>query len=221
MTNNVSPAPPFWPSRRLWVKFFLGFMYVPSLFYLLMMALVAGLFAYDVREVLLGVLFTTVLLGGPISVGLLLLPSWRGVGAGTLAAVGMVSTWIVVSRLAYYDVPYWLRDSLPVALTAGSGVAIIEVTTRDASRRGEVINLGTGMLIGVLLSIVYVSLVPLYAHSARTNHLVIDWSAYFALVWLSAFFFPEWFARRVSWGGLMVWTGLVALVFGVSLVPMK
>ncbi len=225
MTNETPQSPPFWPSRRLWLKLLLAAIYVPFLFGLLLALFVIGLFSSSDAQYAYGVAFLAILVGGPILVSIFLSPSWRGVGAGLLA---MLSVLLVLSVVGYLveDAPDIIGEALGFTLIAGSGVSIIEVVTRDVRERRGLAGLGVGLVAGFLLSLAYAYVFYPYSPRAdipRVNEwlFMIGWSAYFALVWLSTFFFPELFTRRVGWGGVVVWAGLVGLVFGVSFVLMK
>jgi hypothetical protein len=108
--------------------------------------------------------------------------------------------------------------SLPLVLTAFSGVGIIELIAGNVrSRNGRVALVG-GLLLGLILACLYSFLFSVtYAHGSRANDVfVFAWSAHFALVWLSTFFLDELITRRVGWGGVLAGVGWIGLVFGVS-----
>ena len=84
--NNLSFIPPFWPSSRLSLKFFIGLIYAPLLFVVLFWILFGALLVGGYNLVL----FFLLLVGGPISIGLLLSPSRRGVGAGLVTAIAVL-----------------------------------------------------------------------------------------------------------------------------------
>ncbi len=74
MSVHQNSLPPLWPPRRLWLKILIGLIYVPLLFDLLIWVLIPAAFLKG----LYSALFFLLLIGGPISIGLLLAPSRRG-----------------------------------------------------------------------------------------------------------------------------------------------
>jgi hypothetical protein len=137
----------------------------------------------------------------------------------------MFIVWYVVSRLIIDEVrlAQTLEEALSLTLVAGSGVSVVELVTRDIHERSGLIGLLTGIMAGFFLSLVYALIfMPVYARGPRVNDLfLIGWSAHFALVWLSAFFFPELFTRRVGWGGVLIWVGLIVMIFGASILLIR
>lgn len=217
MTTQLA-SPPFWPSRRLWLKFFIGFVYVPLLFALLIWVFVRGLFSPSSEQVLYAIPFALILIGGPISIGLLLSPSWRGAGAGCLAMVSMLLAWNLIGYLGLQNQFFGLDESHVFAVISGIGIIVFEFIVRDITKQSELIGLGIGIGAGFLISSLFVSL---FSPDFSSIFGIVYWSIQFALVWLSAFFFPEWLSRKVSWGGVVVWIVLVAAVFGLSFTLMK
>jgi hypothetical protein len=214
----------------LWRKSIIAAIYIPFLVNLVIIALIGGIFGNK----LLGFLFFATWVGGPISVGLLLTRSSRGLLAGIAAAVLMPLVWYVGSLDSYQafagvlqrtfplTTHLALQDifdfSLPLILTAFSGVGIIELITGDVRSSNGIVALVGGLLLGLMLACLYSFLFLVrYAHSPRANDVfAFAWSAHFALVWLNTFFFAELLTRRVGWGGAIVDAALTGLIFGIS-----
>lgn len=221
-THDISP-PPFWPSHRLWLKFFLGLVYVPLIFSLLIFIFIGGLFSPTNAKVLYIALFILILLGGPISTGILLSPSWRGVGAGIMALVGMVVTWGIVGYLVY-GVLY--LDEIFPAFAAGSGIFILESLTQNANKR-LLIGRSIGILSGLLLALLFANLFSPYRAKVDLpsgydgSIFIFGWSMQISLVWLNTFFFADFFGRRVGRGGILIWVILIGVIFGISFTLMK
>lgn len=215
---------PFWPSRRLWLKFFIGLIYVPLLFSLLIWVFVRGLFSPSSDQALYIIPFVLILIGGPVSIGVLLLPSWRGIGVGILALVVMILTWNISGNL-FYGVPY-LNESFS-ALTAISGILVFEFATEGVNQRGRLAGLGIGVLLGYLLSLLFANRFSPY--DAKINlpkryddvFFIVGWSISFALVWSSAFMFSEFSRRQVGWGGVLIWATTTVVIFGLSAAIMQ
>lgn len=230
MTSDTSRASPFWPSRRLWLKLLLALICSPS-FVVGELLLLAGAFTGgsavnflgfdEISGYLIAFLGIAVMVGGPVLISLSLSLSGRGAGAGLLAVVIMLVTWYFAS--VANDASRYVNDSLQLALTAGSAIAILELIMGGIRNRHGLAGLGLGLLVGLLLVLANSAVVgPFHYGGPRKNELwILSWSVPFALVWLSSLFFPELLSRRVGWGGVLVWAGLVGLVFGVSLILMK
>jgi hypothetical protein len=233
VTIDTGQATPFWPTPRLWLKSMIAAIYIPFLVNLLVISLIGGMFGNR----LLGFLFFATLLGGPISVGLLLARSSYGLIAGIAALVLMSLVWYLGSLLIQDVYQTFAGDlqqtlgmrailtlqdifdfSLPLVLTAFSGVSIIELITGDVTNATGFRALAGGLLLGLILACLYSFFFSItYSHGPRANDLFLfAWSAHFALVWLSTFFFNELITRRVGWGGVLVGAGWIGLVFGVS-----
>ncbi len=228
----------FWPTPRLWLKAIIAAFYIPFLVNLMFNALIGGMFGNR----LLVFLFFVTWIGGPISVGLLLTRSSRGFVAGIVAGVLMSLVWYVGNLLiqdSYQSIAGVLQQilptrthlalqdifdfSLPLVLTAFSGVSIIELITGDVRYRNGIIALVGGLLLGLILACLYSLLFSVtYAHGTRADDVfVFAWSAHFALVWLSTFFFAELLARSVGWGGAIVEATLIGIIFGVSFLVIR
>jgi hypothetical protein len=227
MINQTSPPPPFWPSRHLWLKFFIGSIYMPILLVLLMWVFFKGLFSPSSEQVLYAIPFVLILIGGPVSVGLMLAPSWRGVGAGLLAIVMMIITWNLIGQAGLQNLPPNIGESLGFTLISATGVIALEFIVRDIDKPSKLGELAIGILAGFLLSLLFVSIFSPYSprfdipSEYSTEFGIVGWAVQFSLVWLSAFFFPEWLSRKVGWGGVVVWTALVSATLGLSLALMK
>lgn len=215
--------PSFWPSRRLWAKLLWASICVPLLFQLLIVSFIGALFENKVYVFL----FFVTLIGGSALSGMLLVFSWRGLGAGLLASVCMFTAWYLAGSLIKDELRLAekLEEALSFTLVAGSGVSVVELVTRDVhvNERSSLIGLLTGIVAGFFLSLVYAHIfMPIYAHGPRVNNLfLLGWSAHFTLVWLSVFFFTEFSTRRVGWGGALIWAGLIVMTFGVSMLLMR
>jgi hypothetical protein len=105
---------------------------------------------------------------------------------------------------------------LPLALVTSAQIVVLELTTRDVRSRPGIVGLGVGLVAGTLLTTVLAGLVDPQGRRFF-NTFSILWPAYSSLVWLSAALFVEVFTRRVGWGGVIVWAGLVGLLFGISI----
>lgn len=206
---------PFWPSRRLWLKFFIGLIYVPLLFDLLIWVLIPAAFFGGLYLVL----FFLLLIGAPISVGLLLVPSRRGIGAGLVALVAIPVIWYFASVVS--DATRFIDETMQVGIIAASIVVLIELITRDVREQRELVGLGIGLVAGFLLILANDSLVGPFHYTGDDALMLFSLYVPNALVWLSALFFPEWVSRKVGWGGIIVWAGLVGLVLSASFVLMK
>lgn len=233
MTMDTEQTTPFWPTPQLWLKSIIATIYTPFLLNLLFISLIGGMFGNR----LLGFFFFVILIGGPISVGLLLARSSQGLIAGIAALVIMSivpylgglliedvyqtfagvlqQTLSFRTRLALQDI---FDFSLPLVLTAFSGVGVIELITGNIRARSGGFALVGGLLLGLILACLYSFLFSVtYAHGPRANDVfTFAWSAHFALVWLSTFFLGELLTRRVGWGGALVGAGWIGIVFGLS-----
>ena len=215
--TNQSLMTPFWPSRRLWVKSFIGLIYAPLLFLLLFRLFIQAVFLQGLYLVL----FCLIFVGGPISIGLLLLPSRRGVGAGLITAIAIPAIWYFAG--AAIDTFSFIDNDLQlgVSLVAATVVALLELTTGDVRGQAQIIGLGIGLAVGLFLVFVDTSLVGPFHYKGNDELMFLSLYPPNALVWLNALFFPEWVSRKVGWGGGIVWIVLTSLVFGLSLMLMK
>ncbi len=226
ITSVYDPIP-FWPSRRLWLKFFIGLIYVPLLFSLLVFVFITGLFSPSSNQIQYAILFLVLLISGPAFMGLLLLPSWRGVSAGFLAMVTTLLAWNWIGYLGFQNLPEALSESISFTLISASGISVLEFITRDINRRSEVVGWGAGIIAGFLLSFLFVSIFSSYqpkiaipsGYSSMFG--LVGWSIQIAINWISIFFFVDLSGRRVGWGGGIVWAILVGIIFGISFVLMK
>ena len=233
ITTDAEYKTPFWPTPRLWLKSILAAIYLPFLVNLLVISLIGSMF--ENRWFVL--LFFITWIGGPISIGLLLTRSSSGVVAGIAATFIMSLVWYVGSLLiqdAYQSFAGVLQQTLPtrthlalqdifdftlpLVLTAFSGIAIIELITRDLKGPNGIFALIAGLLSGLILAFLYSFVFSVtYAHGPRANDVFrFAWSAHFALVWLSTFVFGELINRRVGWGSVLAGVGWIGLIFGVS-----
>src|SRR6266545_4892230 len=194
---------PFWPSRRLWLKFFLGFVYVPFLFSLAPWMFILFSFSpADVRSLYL-ILFFLLLVGGPISIGLLLSPGWRGVGAGLVAVIAIPVIWYIagIATEGFGSIGFTLQS----CLVAATAVILLEIITGDVGGQAEMVGLGIGLAVGLFLVFVNNSLVDPFYYTGNGGLLLFYLYLLTTLVWLNALFFPEWVSRKVGWGGVSVW----------------
>ena len=239
MTSIVETeeATRFWFTHRLWLKLLIAALYVPILVNLFFVTLLSGMFG----NTLMGLLCVLIFIGGPASIGYSLSPSWRGIVAGIVATVTMSLAWGRGGPLIESTYQSWLAahhqslgmglqltaqnfvDDLMLTVTAFSGVAAIELVTQDLRSRVRLWTLGAGLVLGMLFSITYSLLfADVYAHGPRSNDVfAFAWSMIFALVWLSTFFVNEFFAHRVNWLGVFVWSGMTGLVYIISHFVMK
>lgn len=214
-------TPPFWPSRRLLVRLFWASICIPLLVQLCVISFVGAVMFGNKVAVFL--FFVTLIAGSTLN-GMLLALSWRGLGAGLLATACMFVAWyLVTSIMDDLRLGETLEEALIFTLVAGSGVSVVKVVARDIHGRGGFIGLLIGIVAGFFLSVIYAHIfVPVYGRGPRVNELfLLGWSAYFALVWISAHFFPELLAQRVGGGGALIWAGLVVMIFGVSMLLMQ
>jgi len=207
----TSPSP-FWPSHRLWLKFFIGFVYVPLLFLLLFRLLFQAIFLRGFYVALFFLLFV----GGPISIGLLLFPGRRGVGAGLVTALALPIIWSLAGILLGT-----FGFELLIGLIAATVVILLEIMTGDVRGRAELGGLGIGLAVGLFLVFVSTSLVGPFDYGSGDELLLFSLYLPNALVLPNILFFPEWIARKVGWGGVIVWIVLISMVFGLSFMLMK
>jgi hypothetical protein len=227
MSTPQVASPPFWPSRRLWLKFFIGLMYVPLLFSVLIWLLLRFAFSPMNAQGLYLTLFFLLLLGGPVLAGLLLMPSWRGAGAAFVAMVSTFLVWNGVGHLGIQNLPQSFSEPLSFTLISASGISVLEIIIRDITKRSELGGLGIGIVVGFIISLLFVSSFSPY--DPRINippdyasiFGLVGWSAQFVISWLTAFLFVELYGGRVGWGGVIVWIALVSSVFGLSFALMK
>ena len=213
--NNQTLIPPFWPSRRLWVKFFIGFVYVPLLFLLLIRLLFQAIFLRGLYLALFFLLFVS----GPVSIGLLLSPGRRGVKAGLVTVLAIP---IVFSLAGILDGTFGFLDyELLIGLIAGTGVILLEIMTGDVGRKVEIVGLGIGLAVGLFLVFVSTSLVGPFYYGSGDELLLFSLYLPNALVLPNILFFPEWISGKVSWGGVIVWIVLTSMVFGLSFIVMR
>jgi hypothetical protein len=135
----------------------------------------------------------------------------------TLAAIPAI--WYladVVSGAARF-----MGDGWHVGVIAACMVVLLELITRDVREQRELVGLGVGLAAGFLLILANSSLVGTFHYTGDNALMFFSLYVPNALVWLSALFFPEWFSRKVGWGGVMIWAGLVGLVLGASFAVMK
>lgn len=211
---NQSLIPTFWPSHRLWLKFLIGFIYMPFLFSLVFWTFILFSFSSTSEQGLYLILFFLLLVGGPISIGLMLTPSRRGLGAGLITVVTTPVIWYFAS--VAYDNGY-LTDNLQLGIVTASMVILLELVSGDVRQRRELIGLGIGLITGLLLVIANTALVGTYFDTGNDVLTFLSFFPPISLVWLSTLFFPEWLSHKVSLGGIIVWIGLILIVFGLSL----
>ncbi len=215
--NNISLIPPFWPSGRLLLKFFIGFVYEPLLFLLLFWLFYRAIFLEGIYLVLFFLLFVV----GPISIGLLLSPGWRGIRAGLVTVIANPVLWYIAA-IATQDVSSIDHDlQLQLGLVAAGVVILLEIMTGDVGGQAKIVGLGIGIAVGLFLVFLNGYLIGPF-HLAG-NDALMSFSLYppNALVWLSALFFPQWVSRQVGWGGAIVWIVLISIVFGLSFMLLK
>ncbi|MBI5840499.1 MAG: hypothetical protein HZB19_10385 [Chloroflexi bacterium] len=227
MSTHQNSLPPFWPSRRLWLKFFIGLIYVPLLFSLLIWVFITFSFSPMDMQGRYLTLFFLLLIGGPVSVGLLLAPSWHGAGAGFLALISMLLAWNLAGHLGLRNLPQNVGEAIAYAVLSASGVSVLELIVRDITKRSELLGLGIGVVAGFLVSLLFVSIFSPYhpmiaipsAYSSMFG--IVGWSIQVAINWISVFFFVDLSGRRVGWGGGIVWAALVGIIFAISFALMK
>ena len=212
--NNSSFIPDFWPSGRLWLKFFIGVIYVPLLFALLFWIFFQALFLRGLYLLLLFLLFV----GGPISIGLLLSPDRRGVGAGLIAVITIPLIWYMSGFVSQYF--NFIEIDLLLGLAAGGVSILLEMITGDVRVRAEMVGLGIGFAMGLSLIFLNNFLFGSFHYKGNDALMLLSLGIPNALVWLSTLFFPEWASRKVGWGGLIVWIVLISIVFGISFMLM-
>lgn len=213
--NNQTLIPPFCPSPRLWVKFFIGFVYVPLLFLLLFSLIFQAIFLRGLYLVLFFLLFV----GGPISIGLLLSPGWRGVRAGLVTVLAIPIIFLLAGIL---DGTFGFIDyELLIGLIAGTVVILLEIMTGDVGGRAEIVGLGIGLIVGLFLVFVSTSLVGPFYYGSGDELLLFSLYLPNALVLPNILFIPEWVSGKVGWGGVIVWIVLIAIVLGLSFMLMK
>ena len=157
--------------------------------------------------------------GGPISIGLLLSPSRRGVGAGLVTVIAIPLIWYVAGFVSQYF--NFMEVDLLLGLSAGGIAILLEVITGDVRVRAEMVGLGIGLVVGLLPIFVNNSLLGSFHYKGNDALMLLSLGIPNALVWLSTLFFPEWVSRKVGWGGLIVWIVLISIVFGISFMLMK
>src|SRR5689334_898840 len=217
--NTESLIPPLWPSRRLWLKFFIGFVYVPLLFSLApWMLLLFAFSAADVRSLYL-ILFFLLLVGGPISIGLLLSSGRRGVSAGLVTVIAILIIWFIagIAIEVFGSIGLTLQSCLVVA----TSVILLEIMTGDVRSQAEMVGLGIGLAVGLFLVFVNNSLVDPFYYSGEGGSLLFYLYLLTALIWLNALFFPEWVSRKVGWRGVIIWITLISMVFAISFMLMR
>ena len=165
------------------------------------------------------VLFFLLFVGGPISIGLLLSPGRRGVGAGLVTVIAIPLIWyiagIATENIGSIDI------DLQLGLVAAGVAILLEMITGDVRGQAERIGLGIGLVVGLLLIFVHNSLVGTSSYIGDDELLSFPLYLPIALVWLNTLFFPEWVSRKVGWGGAIVWIVLISMVFGLSFMLMK
>jgi hypothetical protein len=217
LTTINTSLPPFWPSRRLWVKFFLGLIYAPLLFFLLLWLIIPALFLRGLHLVLLCLLFV----GGPISIGFLLSPGWRGVRAGLVAVIAIPAIWYL-EAIAIEDFGFINIDiDLQLGLFMATVVVLLEIITGDVRGLTEIVGLGIGFAVGLFLIFVNTSLLGSFTYTGDYGLLLFYLYLLNALVWLNTLFFPEYVSGKVGWGGVVVWIVLVLPVLGLSFAILK
>ncbi len=197
------------------MKFFIGLVYAPLLFVLLYRLFILGLF---LRGLYLA-LFFLVFVGGPISIGLLLSPGWRGIRAGLVTVFAIPAIWYIAG-IATQDVSS-IDIDLQLGLVAAGVVILLEIITGDVRGRAEIVGLGIGIAVGLFLVFVNNSLVGPFSYTGNDELLSFHLYLLNALVWLSTLFFPEWVSRKVGWGGFIVWIVIISMVFGLSFMLLR
>jgi len=224
MNTSVVQNPPFWPSRQLWFKLFLAGLCAVSFnvgFSLVFLSIQSGIafmggHRTTIMEYLLGGAGVGLVLGCPVAFGIFLAHSLKkGVGSGLLSLVALGVGGALVGQLYGTWITSDAMLPLPLALITGVQITVLELTTGDIRSKPGIVGLGVGLAIGTILTTVLARLVDPYGQRLL-EVFSIPWLAYSILVWLTTVFFVELFTRRVSWGGVMVWTGLVGLLFSIG-----
>jgi hypothetical protein len=214
MTTQLASSA-FWPSRRLWVKFFIGLFYAPLLFLLLFWLFIRAVFLRGLYLASFFLLFV----GGPISIGLLLSPGRRGATAGLVTVFAIPIIWSLAGII--YRTFGFRENQLFIGLIAATVVILLEIMTGDVGGRVEIVGLGIGLAVALFLLFVNTSLVGSFIYTGNDELLLFSLYPPNALVWLSALFFPEWVSGKVGRGGIIIWIVLILVVFGLSFTLVK
>ncbi len=207
----------FWPSRRLWLKLILAFFLAPSFplgFLLLLMGMFAGAIGWGGSNLnSLEWIALTIMIIGPVAMALGLTRWLRGLGSGCLSVL-MAFGCIIIPTFWGGGLGAFFQFSF---IISGSQIGVLEIATGDVKSKRELAGLGLGLVPGLLLGTAFSQL----THAESSNlgiKAALLWSIPSSLVWVSALVFPELLAKRVGWGGVVVWATLVALIFGLGLV---
>jgi hypothetical protein len=164
-------------------------------------SLCAAVLAIYTRRIFAGHIFSIIgpaLWGGPISIGLLLSPGWRGVIAGLVTVIASPAIWYLAG---FADEASGFPDiDLLLGLAAATVVMLLEIITGDVRGQAEIVGLGIGFAVGLFLVLVENPLVGPFHYKGNDALMLFSLYPPNALVWLTTLFFPELVSRKVGWG---------------------